>query len=113
MKIKAERLSSQIAREVAKILHEKARSEMLKSVTVTAAEVSNDYSVAKVWYTFLGDYDKKLVDEELKNAAGYLRSELANRIDVRHTPELRFTFDESIAYGSNIERILNQINEEK
>jgi len=108
-KIKLERIASQIMREVGGILHGEARSAILKSVTLTAAEVSADLSVAKIYYTFLGDYERNDVAEELKKASSFLRSQLADRIEIRHTPELRFQFDESIEYGSNIERILNTI----
>ena len=112
-KIKLERIASHLVRELSNILHDEARNEVLKNITITAAEVSADISVAKVYYTYLGDYDRKFVEDELKNASSFLRTELAERIEIRHTPELRFHFDESVEYGTNIERILNQINTEK
>lgn len=109
-KIKNERISSQIARELSIVLHGEAKSAILKAINITEVEVSADLSTAKVFYTFLGDYERNFVNEELKKASGFLRSELAGRIQIRHTPELRFQFDESIEYGTNIERILNEIN---
>jgi len=113
-KIKLERISSQILREVSNIIHTNVRSKLLKNVTLTGIELSNDLSVAKLYYTFLGDYEEQDVIEELKKASSFLRNQLADRIEIRHTPELRFQFDKSIEYGSNIERILNNIknNEE-
>ena len=110
-KIKIERISSQIQREVSLLLHT-AKSPTLKDVTLTGCQVSADLGVAKVYYTFLGDYTHEEVAEELKKASGFLRRGLANRIDIRHTPELRFQFDKSIEYGTNIERILKNITEE-
>jgi len=109
-KIKLERIGSHIVRELSSILHDEARNEVLRNVTITAVDVSADISVAKVYYTYLGDYDRAFIDEELKHASSFLRTELAERIDIRHTPELRFYFDESVAYGTNIERILKEIN---
>ena len=109
-KVKLERIGSQILKEVSQILHEEAKDEVLKSVTITSAEVSADLGVAKIYYTFFGDYDKDFIDTELKKASSFLRTELAEKIDIRHTPELRFQYDESIAYGTNIERILQEIN---
>ena len=109
-KVKIERIASQIARELSLILLGEARDKVLKDITITDVNVSADLGVAKVYYTFLGDYEREYVAEELKKASGFLRSELAQRIQVRHTPELRFQFDESIEYGTNIERILAEIN---
>ncbi len=108
-KIKTERLGSQIIRELSMIILEEARSEILKSITITAADVASDLGLAKIYYTYLGDYEKDLVQKELDGASKFLRTELAERIDVRHTPELRFIFDISIEYGSNIEKILSEI----
>ena len=109
-KVKLERMASQFTREISNIIHSEVKNEVLKSITITDAEVSADLGVAKIYYTFLGDYEKDFVAEELKKASSFLRTELAERLDIRHTPELRFKFDESIAYGTNIERILNEIN---
>ena len=109
-KVKLERIGSQITRELSQILHDEARNEVLKSITITAAEVSGDLSVAKIYYTFYSDYVKEFVADELKNASAFLRTELAERIDIRHTPELRFEYDDSVEYGTNIEKILNEIN---
>lgn len=109
-KIKTERIGSQIIRELSKIILEEAKSEILKTITITAADVTNDLGHAKIYYTFLGEYEKEVVQKELDGASKFLRTELAERIDIRHTPELRFIFDESIEYGANIEKILEKIN---
>ncbi|MDD4187317.1 MAG: 30S ribosome-binding factor RbfA [Bacilli bacterium] len=109
-KIKTERIGSQIVKELSEIILDKAKSEILKTVTITATDVTSDLGLAKIYYTYLGDYDKNLVQEELNKASSFLRTELAERIDIRHTPELKFIFDKSIEYGTNIERILADIN---
>ena len=108
-KIKTERIASQIMRELSSIIYNEAKDEVIKSITITAADVTSDLGLAKIYYTFLGDYDKKDVQKELDHASSYLRTELAERIDIRHTPALRFIFDESIEFGSNIEKILENI----
>ncbi|NLL01923.1 MAG: 30S ribosome-binding factor RbfA [Mollicutes bacterium] len=109
-KIKLERIGSQITKELSEIIFEEAKSEILKCITITATEVSNDLGLAKVYYTYLGEYDRKYMQDELDNASKYLRTELAERIDIRHTPELRFVYDESIEYGANIEKIIAEIH---
>ena len=107
-KIKAERASSEIQRELGLILLEDARDKDFKNVTITACEVTNDLSYAKVYFTTFDDREKVLKD--LNNAAGYFRSILASRVVMRHTPELKFIFDESIEYGQKIEKIIEEIN---
>ena len=110
--IKIERISSQITRELASIFYEEVHNEILKSVTIVDARVTNDLSMAKVYYTYLGDYDRVVIAEELKNASSFLRTELAKRVDLRNTPELRFVYDESTEYGEHIDEIIEEINNE-
>ena len=90
---------------------EKAKDEDFKHVTITAVEATNDLSFAKVFFTTTDDREK--VEHDLNNAAGFFRSLLAERLEVRHTPELRFIFDESIEYGAKIEKIIEQLHEEE
>jgi ribosome-binding factor A len=55
--------------------------------------------------------DKKVeTAKALKNAAGFIRKELMDRMDIRYTPELEFVFDESIEYGKKIENIIEEIH---
>ena len=108
--VKLERLNSQIAREIARVFQHDTKNKVLKTITITAADVAPDLGSAKIFYTYLGEYEREFIETELKNASGFLRSELANKLDMRHTPELRFYFDESVSHGTNIERILSEIN---
>ena len=112
MSLKTERIASDINRELAAIMLLEAKDETLKHITITGVVVSSDLSYAKVYYTYMGDEDLKDVKENLKVAAPYLRTVLASRIEVRHTPELQFVFDKSVEYGQNIERIIKKLNEE-
>ena len=54
---------------------------------------------------------KEETAKALKNAAGFIRKELMDRMDIRYTPELEFIFDESIEYGKKIENIIEEIHE--
>lgn len=110
--IKIERIASNITKELSQIFYEEVHNEILKSVTIIDTKVTNDLSMAKVFYTFLGSYDKVLVQDELKKASSFLRCELAKRIDLRNTPELRFVYDESTEYGEHIDEILEEIHNE-
>ena len=110
--IKLERIASQIVRELSSIFYEEVHNEILKNVTIIDARVTNDLSLAKLYYTFLGDYDKVTIAAELKNASSFLRTELAKRMDLRTTPELRFVYDESTEYGEHIDEIIEEIHNE-
>lgn len=112
MSLKVSRISAEIARELSSIMLLEAKDETLKHITITGCEVSSDLGYAKVYYTYMGDETLDAVKENLRVAAPYLRTVLANRIDIRHTPELNFIFDDSVEYGQNIERILHELKEE-
>ena len=109
-KIKCERIASEMVKVISNILANESRDELLKTVTVTGCTVSNDLSYAKVYFTSTSNLTNKEMEKELKEASGYIRHELAEKIDIRHTPELNFVYDESIAYGNRIEELIKEIN---
>ena len=97
--IKLKRIGSQIAQELSTICAQEAHDSLLKAITITNVEVTNDLGLARVFFTTLDD------------TAGYLRTKIADRIEIRHTPKIRFQYDKSIEYGNKIERLLNEIHE--
>ena len=107
--IKIQRISSELLRHLSNIIFEEVDNEMLKSVTLMEARVTSDLSMARVYYTYIGDYDRKEMAEELKKASPFLRSELAKRMNLRNTPELIFEIDDSMEYGAKIDSILKEI----
>ena len=109
MAYRLERIEKIIERELASILFD-VNNNKLKFVSITKVSVTNDLSIATVYYTVLGN--KGEIDstkEDLEKAKGYLRSSLAKRIDLRKTPELRFKYDESLEYGNKIDNILKNL----
>ena len=110
MNLKGERVASDMQRELGNILLLEAKDEDFKHVTITDCEVTNDLSFAKIYFTTTDDREK--VTKDLNNAAGFFRSLLAEILQIRHTPELRFIFDESIEYGQKIEKIIEKLHEE-
>lgn len=109
--IKIERLNHAIQQEISIILMREIKDEEIKFVTITGVDTTNDLSYAKVYYTVLDESKKEKTEEALKKASSFIRTKLAERIDIRHTPELKFIYDTSIAYGEHIEDIINKINE--
>ena len=82
-----------------------AKNVLLKYVSVTKVKVTTDLSLATIWYTIMGDENEiQATKKALEEAKGYLRTELAQRLDLRKTPELRFKYDESLEYGNRIEK---------
>ena len=111
--IKIERLNHAFQEEVSMILMTEIKDDDIKFVTITGVDTTSDLSFAKVYYTVLDDAKKESTKEALGKAASFIRTKLAERVDIRHTPELKFIYDTSIAYGEHIEKIIEEINEKK
>ena len=79
MKLKAERAASDIQKELGNIIFLEAKDEDFKNVTITAVDVSNDLSYAKVYFTTTDNREK--VEHDLNNASGFFRSILASRLE--------------------------------
>lgn len=111
MNVKIDRLNSSFVREISKILATEVKDNNIKFVTITGCEISNDLSVAKIYFTVLDNSKKQDTINALNKAKSFIRGQLSKKVDIRHTPELRFIFDESIEYGNKIEKIIDKINE--
>ncbi len=111
MSIKLDRIESNMIKEISYILANEVKDKDIKFVTITDCRVTNDLSYAKVYYTVLNMDKKQETAKALKNASGFIRKELMDRMDIRYTPELEFIFDESIEYGKKIENILEEIHD--
>ena len=112
MSVKIDRLNNLVLAELSKIIFKEIKNPIIKKVNLTAVEITNDLSFAKVYFTCM-DEDKDKVLEELESAKGFLRTTLADVIDIRHTPELVFSYDNSIEYGMNIEKIIKNIHDKE
>ena len=109
--LRANRVAEQMKKELSDILSRKIKDPRVGFVTVTDVEVTGDLQQAKVFISVLGDERKKqdtLLG--LAKARGFIRSEIGNRIRLRKTPELTFEFDEAYEYGSRIDSILKDLN---
>lgn len=98
---------------ISEIIANESRDELLKTVTITACDVANDLSFAKVYFTSISNLSKEELEKELNEASGFIRTELASKIDIRIIPKLKFVYDESIEYGNKIESILKELKEDK
>ena len=109
MSIKIDRINSNMVKEISYILQTEVKDHNIKFVTITDVSVTNDLSFAKIYYTVLDDTKRKETAKALKQASSFIRKKLCDRIDIRHMPELDFVFDESIEYGNNIEKIIDNL----
>lgn len=109
MSIKINRIESILLKEISYILANEVKDQDIKFVTVTAVDVTNDLSYAKVYVTVLEDEKRESTMNALKEASGFIRSKLFDRVDMRNVPELTFVYDESIAYGKKIENLIEEI----
>ena len=110
--IKLKRINSEILKCLTTIIFEEAKDSILKDITITSCETTNDLSFCKVYFTSMLDTDHKQLEKELNDdTASFLRSKLADSINLRNIPKLVFKYDESIEYGNNIESIIRKIHE--
>ncbi len=107
--VKLERYNNAFMEQLNVIFGTEVKNQILKSVVVTGVKITNDLSFAKVYFTCFNE-DRKIVLKELKESSGFLRSEVAKRVDIRHTPELNFVYDESLEYAKRIEDKIKEIN---
>ena len=104
------RIAEQIQRELADVIRLELKDPRVAAlVTITDVEVSPDQSHAKVFFTLLGD-SKKIVEtaEGLKRAAGFLRTQLAQRVKLRTVPQLEFKYDSSVERGVKLSRLIDE-----
>ena len=110
MGYRVQRVEKIIERELASIIFTEVHNELIKFVSITKVALNKDMSVAMVSYTVLGnDGEIEATKKALDQARGFLRSELAHRLDLRKTPELRFKYDESLAYGNHINEVIENL----
>ena len=110
MTYRIQRVEKIIERELASIIFSEVHNELIKFVSITKVALNKDMSVAMVWYTVLGnDGEIEATKKALEQAKGFLRSELAHRLDLRKTPELRFKYDESLTYGNHINEVIENL----
>jgi ribosome-binding factor A len=113
MSMRANRVAEQMKKELGHIILQKVKDPRIGFVTVTDVEVTGDLQQATIYISVLGSEDEKDATlKGLEKAKGFIRTEIGQRIKLRKTPEIEFAFDESVAYGSRIDTLLRQVNED-
>ncbi len=101
-----QRLGDQIQRELGDLVRE-LRDPRVGMITITAVDVSPDFSHAKVLFTLFEKDKLPATLDGLKRSAGFLRSQLAKRLKLYTTPGLRFEYDESVERGDRLSRLID------
>ncbi|OBA00318.1 MULTISPECIES: 30S ribosome-binding factor RbfA [Halomonadaceae] len=108
---RTDRVADQLQKELAVLIQREVKDPRLGMVTVSGVTVSRDLGYADIYVTLLGEQDAERIKENLqvlKRAAGFLRSQIAKRIKLRHVPELRFHFDESVVRGQQLSSLIDE-----
>ena len=106
-----ERLNSVIQQEISQLLREQVNDPRLTSlISITKVSTSADLRHTKVFISTIGDkVDKKEILQGFTAASGFLRSQLATRLQLRHMPELSFQFDDSIERAAEVLKLIDGV----
>ena len=113
MSLRSNRIAEQMKKELGEIITRKLKDPRVGFVTVTDVEVTGDLQQAVVYISALGtDREREDTLKGLQKAAGFIRTEIGQRIRLRRTPEITFEFDSSVEYGNKIDALLRSLNDE-
>ncbi len=105
-----ERINEELKKEISHIIsYELNNPNVTGLISVTKAKITPDLKYAKIYVSILNSKNIKETLAGLKKSSGYIRTEIAKRINLRITPELIFELDDSIEYGAKIDSILRDI----
>lgn len=111
--IKYSRMNGEVHRELSRIISREIKDPRIHPMTsVVSVEVTPDLKFAKVYVSVLGDeMDRENTREGLASAASHIRSKLAKSLNLRNTPELTFVIDDSIEYGINMSKKIDELSQ--
>ena len=104
------RINEEIQKELASLLRNLKDPRVQNTmISITRVETTPDLRYAKVYASFLEDNKANAAQKGLKSAGGYLRRELGRALNLRYTPELVWSLDESITYGAKMLKLINSL----
>lgn len=109
--VKNTRINGEVQRVLAEIIRGEIKDPRIAPMTsVVAVEVAPDLKTCKAWISVLGD-EKAQADTlaGLESAEGYIRGQLARTVNLRNTPQIQFIMDQSIAYGVNMSKRIEEV----
>lgn len=111
--VKNTRINGEVLKELSNIIRSEIKDPRINPMTsVVAVEVAPDLKTCKAYISVLGDEkSQKDTITGLKSAEGYIRRQLAITVNLRNTPEIRFILDQSIEYGINMSKLIDEVTE--
>lgn len=104
------RIDEELKKEISSIINYELQDPNITGIiSVTRAKITPDLKYAKVYVSILNSKNVKSTFSALKKSAGFIRTEIAKRINLRITPEIIFVLDDSMEYGAKIDQILKEI----
>ena len=112
--IKNTRINMEVQRELSEIIRSGIKDPRIHPMTsVVAVEVTPDLKYCKAYISVLGDEEAaKATVEGLRSASSYVRRELARRVNLRNTPEIKFILDQSIEFGVNMSKLIDEVTKD-
>ena len=112
--IKNTRINGEVLKELSNIIRGEIKDPRIHPMTsVVAVEVAPDLKSCKAYISVLGDEAaQKDTLAGLKSAEGYIRTKLAHTVNLRNTPQIRFILHQSIEYGVNMSKLINDVNKD-
>ncbi|MBP3926940.1 MAG: 30S ribosome-binding factor RbfA [Clostridium sp.] len=109
--IKNTRINNEVQRELSEIISREVKDPRIHPMTsVVSVEVTPDLKYCKAYISVLGSEESgKDTIQGLRSAVGFIRNQLARRINLRNTPELTFILDQSIEYGVHMTRLIDEV----
>ena len=111
--VKNTRINGEVLKELSNIIRSEIKDPRINPMTsVVAVEVAPDLKTCKAYISVLGDEkSQKDTITGLKSAEGYIRRQIARTVNLRNTPEIRFILDQSIEYGINMSKLIDEVTE--
>jgi ribosome-binding factor A len=111
---RAVRVGDQLLREIADLLLSSVRDPRVKGATLTGVDLSNDLKHAKVYYSLIGgEKEFQRTQEGLDSAKGFIKRELATRMELKYMPDIIFKRDLSLEQGNHMERLFERLKSEE
>ncbi|MBQ3165478.1 MAG: 30S ribosome-binding factor RbfA [Lachnospiraceae bacterium] len=110
--VKNTRVNGEVHRVLAEIIRSEIKDPRINPMTtVVSVEVAPDLKTCKAWISVLGNEEsQKDTLAGLRSAEGYIKNQLARKINLRNTPEIRFIIDQSIEYGVTMSKLIDDVN---
>lgn len=109
--VKSTRINSEVQRVLAEVIRGEIKDPRISPLTsVVAVEVAPDLKTCKAWISVLGDEQaRKDTYAGLRSAEGFIKNQIARKINLRNTPEITFILDQSIEYGVNMSKKIDEV----